>query len=59
MLYDLYLYCTNLPRWHIFGYFVAGYLVYYLIEVVKVRITVYSSFRTNFPNWCVRQLLEN
>ncbi|CAO1352018.1 unnamed protein product [Diamesa serratosioi] len=35
MLIDLYNYLTNLPRLHIFLIFTIGYLVYYLIEVVK------------------------
>lgn len=36
MIYDLYHYFSNLPRWHIFAVFLFGYSVYYLIEVVKV-----------------------
>lgn len=38
MLYDLYWYLSNLPRWHIFAVFIVGYLVYYFIEVVKVSL---------------------
>lgn len=36
MIYDLYMYLTNLPRWHVFAIVMVGYLFYYLIEVVKV-----------------------
>lgn len=36
MLFDLYLYLSDLPRWHIFAVFLFGYFIYYLIEVVKV-----------------------
>lgn len=40
MIADLYLYFSNLPRWHIFAVFFFGYLVYYLMEVVKVIIII-------------------
>ncbi|XP_055603129.1 phospholipase ABHD3 [Uranotaenia lowii] len=42
MFLDLYAYLTNLPRWHIFAIFLVGYLVYYLIEVVKRPILAAS-----------------
>lgn len=38
LLVDLYNYMSNLPRYHIFAILSVGYLFYYLIEVVKVRI---------------------
>lgn len=36
-LLDLYNYMSHLPRYHVFLVLSVGYLVYYLIEVVKVR----------------------
>lgn len=65
---ELYAYLTNLPRWHIFAIFLVGYLVYYLIEVVKRPILAVSNgpfkkyLRKNIPIlemkfwptfWCV------
>lgn len=42
MIADLYAYLTNLPRWHIFAIFLVGYLIYYLLEVVKRPILAVS-----------------
>lgn len=65
---ELYAYLTNLPRWHIFAIFFVGYLIYYLIEVVKRPILAVSNgpfkkyLRKNIPIlemkfwptfWCV------
>lgn len=65
---ELYAYLTNLPRWHIFAIFLVGYLIYYLIEVVKRPILAVSNgpfkkyLRKNIPIlemkfwptfWCV------
>ncbi|XP_062543940.1 protein ABHD1 [Armigeres subalbatus] len=68
MITDLYAYFTNLPRWHIFAIFLVGYLIYYLLEVVKRPILAVSNgpfkkyLRKNIPIlemkfwptfWCV------
>lgn len=68
MITELYAYLTNLPRWHIFAIFLVGYLIYYLIEVVKRPILAVSNgpfkkyLRKNIPIlemkfwptfWCV------
>lgn len=65
---ELYAYLTDLPRWHIFAIFLVGYLIYYLIEVVKRPILAVSNgpfkkyLRKNIPIlemkfwptfWCV------
>ncbi|EAT32449.1 AAEL010695-PA [Aedes aegypti] len=55
MITELYAYLTNLPRWHIFAIFLIGYLIYYLIEVVKRPILAVSNgpfkkyLRKNIP----------
>lgn len=51
MLYDLYWYLSNLPRWHIFAVFLVGYFVYYLIEVVKVSLMAASYFLFYFNHF--------
>lgn len=43
LLHDLYYYLSDLPRWHIFAIFLVGYVVYYLIEVVKVSDIKFSN----------------
>lgn len=43
MIAEIYAYLTNLPRWHIFAIFLVGYLLYYLMEVVKRPILAVSN----------------
>uniref|UniRef100_A0A2M4ARU7 Putative phospholipase abhd3 n=1 Tax=Anopheles triannulatus TaxID=58253 RepID=A0A2M4ARU7_9DIPT len=43
MLSLLYTYLTNLPRWHLVAIVFIGYLVYYLMEVVKRPILAVSN----------------
>lgn len=42
---DLYYYLSDLPRWHIFAIFFLGYIVYYLIEAVKVIANEFTDDR--------------
>lgn len=42
MILELSWYLTNMPRWHFFAIFLGGYLVYYLVEVVKVSFITQS-----------------
>jgi len=39
MFYSMYAYLSNLPRLHVLGMAVVAYVVYYLIQVVKVSVT--------------------
>lgn len=38
MIYDLYQYITNMPSWQLLAGFLIGYLGYYLMQVVKVKL---------------------
>ncbi len=38
MLSSLYWCSENIPRWHLIAICIIGYVLYYLIEVVKVKI---------------------
>lgn len=51
LLYDLYHYISDLPRWHIFAIFLVGYFVYYLIEVVKVCLFALHIELFKFDKW--------
>lgn len=39
MFYSMYAYLSNLPRLHVLGMALVAYVVYYLIQVVKVSVT--------------------
>lgn len=43
MYSDLYMYLTNVPRWHLFAFFTIGYFCYYIREVVKRPILAISN----------------
>lgn len=55
MFFDLYNYLMNMPRYQVFVIVSVGYLIYYLIEVVKVSRSakkyVYRFFLTLAKNW--------
>uniref|UniRef100_A0A1B0CY64 Putative phospholipase abhd3 n=1 Tax=Lutzomyia longipalpis TaxID=7200 RepID=A0A1B0CY64_LUTLO len=42
MIYDLFVYFIDLPRWHFFAFSVVGYVCYYFWEVVKRPILAVS-----------------
>ncbi|XP_075169593.1 abhydrolase domain containing Hydr1 [Haematobia irritans] len=42
MLYSIIFYLTNIPRLHLWGFAILGYIIYYLIQVVKRPILACS-----------------
>lgn len=55
MLYSLMFYLTNIPRLHLWAYATLAYVIYYLLQVVKVR---FSSIKNTFLN-LQKILIEN